>query len=410
MTVAPGAQPPTADGWIAPEVRTQGLGVADQKSDVFALCATLRLIFDVIADDEALFVDEALVAGLAAQKDQRPSLADLADNVEGKQKPTPSPSALPMARYWSEGLEIPFKQSRYRIVSRLGSGSFGTTFKVDHIDGDQVVGTFAAKVVFDRESGARSLGAFRNARQHSKHPSLATIFEINSDWTENSFVALMDWVDGTPLSEWVGLVELYAEELGETSAALVGRWVESLCSGLAALHDAGLVHGDVSLGNIIESHGELTLVDYDLLLRQGEPVWSIGTPLYAPPDKVTGQPAKCADDVYSLAAAVFHATFGIEPFWFCGERRCEAGLNWDGHDRSAWGWIADFLDYATSAQQRSIQQSPPTWQSRAVRVVVARRLSTDSIHVGLGPATELAPDTSERARFPNRIESKFWRS
>ncbi len=152
-----------------------------------------------------------------------------------------------MARYWSEGLEIPFKQSRYRIVSRLGSGSFGTTFKVDHIDSDdQVVGTFAAKVVFDPESGARSLGAFRNARQHSKHPSLATIFEINSDWTENSFVALMDWVDGTPLSEWVGLVELYAEELGETSPALLGRWIESLCSGLDALHDAGLVRSLVT--------------------------------------------------------------------------------------------------------------------------------------------------------------------
>ncbi len=148
----------------------------------------------------------------------------------------------------------------------------------------------------------------------------------------------------------MGLVELYAEELSETLQALVGRWIESLCSGLAALHDAGLVHGDVSLGNIIESHGELALVDYDLLLRQGEPVSSIGTPLYAPPDKVTGQPAKCADDVYSLAAAVFHATFGIEPFWFGGERRCEAGLNWDGHDRSAWGWIADFLDHATSPQ------------------------------------------------------------
>ena len=41
-----------------------------------------------------------------------------------------------------------------------------------------------------------------------------------SEWTENSFIALMDWVDGTPLSEWVGLVELYAEELNETLPAI----------------------------------------------------------------------------------------------------------------------------------------------------------------------------------------------
>ena len=348
MTVSPAAGIQPASDWIAPEVRTQGLGVADQRSDVFALCATLRMNFDGMADDAAVITLQALTAGLAEQPDQRPSLEKLADTVEGKQKPTPVQSALPTVRYWSEGLEVSFKESRYRILSRLGSGSFGTTFKVAQIDAGQEVGTFAAKVVFDRESGVRSLGAYRNSRQHSKHPNLATIFEINGDWTENSFVALMDWVDGTPLAEWIDLVELYAEELAETMQSLVGRWIESLCSGLAALHDAGRVHGDVSLGNIIESHGELTLVDYDLLVRQGEPVWSVGTPIYAPPDKVTGQPAKCADDLYSLAAAVFHVTFGVEPFWFGGERRCEAGLNWEGHEGSAWGWIKEFLDKATS--------------------------------------------------------------
>ena len=234
MTVSPAATVASPADWIAPEVRTQGLGIADQRSDVFALSATLRLLFGKLSDDDAVFAHEALAAGIADKPEQRPSLTALADNVEGKQQTAPARSALPSVRFWSEGLEVPFKQSRYRILSRLGTGSFGTTFKVAHIDGGQDVGTFAAKVVFDRESGARSLGAFCNARQHSKHPSLATIFEINSDWTENSFVALMDWVDGTPLSEWVGLVKLYAEELSETLQALVGRWIESLCLDFAS--------------------------------------------------------------------------------------------------------------------------------------------------------------------------------
>ena len=350
MTVSPASHLSTSASWIAPEVRAQGLAVADQRSDIYSLCATLRLVFDEVVDDEAAFALEALSAGLAEQPEQRLSLAKLAENIEGKQSLALPRSALPSVRYWSEGLEVPFKQGCYRILSRLGSGSFGTTFKVAEIDGSQDVGTYAAKVVFDKESGARSLGAFRNARQHSKHPGLVTVFEINSEWSENSFVALMDWVDGTPLTEWVGLVELYAEELGEAPQSLVGRWIDSICSGLAALHDAGLVHGDVSLGNIIESRGLVTLVDYDLLLRQGEPVWSIGTPLYASPNKVSATPANCVDDVYSMAAALFHVVYGVEPFWSSGERRCEAGLNWDGHDRKAWGWIADFLDIATSKE------------------------------------------------------------
>ena len=160
---------------------------------------------------------------------------------------------------------------------------------------------YAAKVVFDSDLGKRSLIAYRNARQHSmRHPCLASIAEFESEWTENSFVALMHWVDGTPLNQWIGLLELYAEELGETLLELTGRWIESMCAGLAALHDAGPVHGDVSLGNLIESRGEVTLVDYDLLLKHGEKVWSIGTPIYAPPDKIAEQPAKFSDDVSSF--------------------------------------------------------------------------------------------------------------
>ena len=128
MTVSPGAESLTADDWIAPEVRVQRLGIADQRSDVFALCATLRRVFDGLTDDEAMFAHKALAAGLAEKSDQRLSLAKLADNVAGQSQPPP-PSALPLARYWSEGLEVPFKQSRYRILSRLGTGSFGTTSK-----------------------------------------------------------------------------------------------------------------------------------------------------------------------------------------------------------------------------------------------------------------------------------------
>ena len=63
-----------------------------------------------------------------------------------------------------------------------------------------------------------------------KHPTLTTIFELDSETTENSFLALMDWTHGTPLSEWVGLVELYAADLAEMLRAWVGR-------GLARLYE-----------------------------------------------------------------------------------------------------------------------------------------------------------------------------
>ncbi len=102
--------------------------------------------------------------GLEAAPDQRQSLESIASGLDDKPTAPPPMQPLPPARYWSEGQEVEFNQKRFQIVSRLGSGSHGTTFKVEEIDGDQVVGCFAAKVVFDKAGGERALKAFRCAR------------------------------------------------------------------------------------------------------------------------------------------------------------------------------------------------------------------------------------------------------
>ena len=352
LTVSPGATVSETTAWVAPEVKAQGFAIADQRSDVYALCATLRLLFENTSDLAAQDAILTLMLGLESAPDQRQSLESIASGLDDKPTAPPPKQPLPPARYWSEGQEVEFNQKRFQIVSRLGSGSHGTTFKVEEIDGDQVVGCFAAKVVFDKTGGERALKAFRCARLPScETPYLATICDTAPRWEENHFVAYMKWVNGTPLQEWREYVELYADGLGEEPRNLAQRWVKSACEGLHSLHAAGFVHGDVSPRNIIESGGDATLIDYDLLLPQGEPVWNIGTALYASPEKAVDQPAACSDDIYSLAAAMFHVLFTHEPFWYGGERRRDSGLNWDGLDRDSWGWLPAFLDRATCPQR-----------------------------------------------------------
>jgi serine/threonine protein kinase len=152
------------------------------------------------------------------------------------------------------------------------------------------------------------------------------------------------WVNGSPIFNLIGLLELYSEELGEADAtSLVSRWVLNLCDALKELHSAGLVHGDVSTKNILESGGNVSLVDYDLVLLAGEPVWCVGTPTYAPPELTIGSPAQFSQDIFSLAASIFHVLFDREPFRRGGNIRHELGLNWDGVDRDKWGWIPTFF-------------------------------------------------------------------
>ncbi len=153
------------------------------------------------------------------------------------------PTVSMAARYWSEGDLVSFNNRHFRIASRIGSGSFGSTFKVIEVHEGQDVGIYAGKVMFEGESGRRALNAYRRACSHTDKPHLATVFQLANEWEDDCFIALLQWVEGRTLHDWIGYTALYAEELGETPTAVVGRWITSCCEGLSSLHRAGLVHG-----------------------------------------------------------------------------------------------------------------------------------------------------------------------
>ena len=153
------------------------------------------------------------------------------------------------ARLWTEDQIIRFGKRDYRIVSRLGSGGVGMTFKVRELDvsTQEDQGTYVAKVAHDEKSGLNILKAYSLARSHLPgHTALSTIFEVGNEWDQNEFSALMQWIPGTPLMEFSGVFPLLAEEQQELSGeALAIRWISVICEALGVLHRNGLVHGDV---------------------------------------------------------------------------------------------------------------------------------------------------------------------
>jgi serine/threonine protein kinase len=170
----------------------------------------------------------------------------------GESVPPPPP---PPARFWTEDQIIRFRDRDYRIVARLGSGGVGTTFKVVEIDRStrEDLGTYVAKVGHNDEVGRRVLRSYSLARSHlGRHPALSAIFEVAREWQDNNFIALLTWIEGAPLREFIGVFTLLAEEQQETSGgALALRWLRLICEALDVLHRNGLVHGDISPRNLI---------------------------------------------------------------------------------------------------------------------------------------------------------------
>ncbi len=335
---------------VAPEVQAQGLAVADQRSDLYSLCTCLNLLFQGRDDDLNRQAAEAFAHGLAMEPDQRGTLHDLDASLTELLGESVPRSAPPPARFWTEDQVIRFREHDYRIVSRLGSGGVGTTYKVVEIDRStgEDLGTYVAKVAHNGDSGRRVLKAYSLVRSHLRHAALSTIFEVAREWQENEFIALMTWISGAPFSEFAGVFPLLAEEQPDTSIeALALGWLRIICEALDVLHRNGLTHGDVSPRNLIVSGSDLVLTDYDFVQKIGEPIAAPGTVLYCSPSYQERRPANPSDDIYALAASFFHVIFEKEPFRYGGELDKKRGLNWEGVNRVECPTLVAYLDKAT---------------------------------------------------------------
>ena len=374
--VSVGSAAPSVNAWddaVAPEIRAQGRGAADHRSDVYSLCACLTVLFSEREDEPSPGILDTLSRGMVNDPEARIALQDIEAALSGLLGESVPPPPPPPARFWTEDQIVRFRDEDYRIVSRLGSGGIGTTFKVVGIDRatKEELGAYVAKVVPDKTTGQRVLRAYKLARSHLRHSALSTIFEVASEWRDNGFIALMTWIEGEPLSEFTGLLPILAEDFQEGSdEALALRWLRTACQALDVLHRNGLVHGDISPRNMIVSGGDLVLTDYDFVGKINEPVVAPGTVLYCSPSSLEGRPASPSDDVYALAASFFQVLFEKDPFQYSGALAKERGLNWEDVDREGYPTVAAFLDqatapnpeqrFATVADALAVLNSPPS--------------------------------------------------
>ncbi|MBY3150287.1 protein kinase [Rhizobium laguerreae] len=339
--------------FAAPEIVSSGLAAATIKSDLYSLCSLLAELFTENVDED---VRSILLLGCHGDPTRRPSVRELLNLLEeqgfGEDVSLAEPSrveTVPPSR-WDEGHCFRWKDSSFRVVSVLGQGSVGRTFKLEQLAADgEPIGTFVGKAIFNAEFGPSSLAAYQRIRPLSLQEGLSNILECASAWNASELTTLLRWSQGAPLNTWCGDLDFIAQVEGaETTEKLVIGWFEKLCRALDALHAQGWVHGDVSLSNILVDELKVVLIDYDLAGPIGYRPRSSGTLLYASPERREDGVALARDDVYSLATTLFHAITGRPPAIAANG----LGLDWTVDERAAFPTLIPLLDLATGPVAR----------------------------------------------------------
>jgi len=144
----------------------------------------------------------------------------------------------------------------YRIRRKLGSGTFGAVFAAWDIHLERMVAIKVLKrSIFDsRETVLREA----RAAAHLNDPHVCTIYAVEQE--EGLPLIAMEYVEGKPLSQ------LIHEGLKREQAWLI---VTQVATGMAAAHQAGVIHGDLKPANImITKDGMAKILDFGLARLQ----------------------------------------------------------------------------------------------------------------------------------------------
>jgi eukaryotic-like serine/threonine-protein kinase len=153
----------------------------------------------------------------------------------------------------------------------------------------------------------------REARAAARlsHPQVNTVYDFGEDEHTAPYL-VMELVDGPSLAEVL------------RSGPLPWRRAVAICAdvatGLAATHAAGLVHRDVKPANVMLGSTGPKLVDLGISAEIGEygdhpqDGTVLGTPAYVAPERLTGEVAIPASDVYALGVLLYKSLTGTLPW------------------------------------------------------------------------------------------------
>lgn len=197
----------------------------------------------------------------------------------------------------------------YEVLARLGAGTFGSVWRVRDLSLEREV---AMKVlhpgVADDDAAVARFRREAKLAAQLAHPAIVPIY----DWEMRDGISwyTMELAEG-------GSVASLVTRQGAQPAVDIAVQVDGILDALDAAHAVGIVHRDLKPENVlIDRNQRWRLTDFGIAHGPGltEKQGSTGTPEFAAPEQIMGEPQGASVDLFALGAIIAYTVTGRPPF------------------------------------------------------------------------------------------------
>jgi hypothetical protein len=197
---------------------------------------------------------------------------------------------------------------RYRLLSLEGEGGMADVYKAEDLALDRIVALKVLRTGYDAGDAFQ-----REARAAAKlpHPNIVTIYDVGQDGDVRYIV--MEYAEGQALRDMLHTAPPL--RAGQALDIMI-----QVCDAVGFAHEKGIIHCDVKPQNVlVQADGKVKVTDFGIARafttgtsEQRGKLW--GTPYYAPPELISGQPLTPASDVYAIGVMLYEMLCGRRPF------------------------------------------------------------------------------------------------
>ena len=202
-------------------------------------------------------------------------------------------------------MESAIKNSKYRIMKKLGQGAFGAAYEVLNISDNK---KYVIKEIQMKEASKEEIDDLLKEAKILSTINNENVVKYIESFTENdSFNIVMEYCEGSDLKKYI---EEHKQKNNKIDEKQIYKFIGEICNGLIDIHSKKLIHRDLKPANIFLTKDlHIKIGDFGIARQlttfKEYAKTQCGTMLYMAPEILNGEKYNYKVDSWSLGCIIY---------------------------------------------------------------------------------------------------------